>query len=160
MALVPAILTEGLASFAKTPPQSVADAAKSWASMYYSYAQGAMALDALPTTLLPTVQETLSANFFVAMQAQQFLTQLPVCLTTFWQTPAIMFAGASGIGPVASVSGAPALTAALTAMALQNMTAPPPRPLDALAQALDVFTRSVIVGLVNPVGVLIPTPLL
>ncbi len=159
MALVAATLQTALKSFVTAPPTSVADASQKWAQAYFTYALPAQALDAtaLAALNLKTFQP-LAATFLAAMQAQTFLDQLPTNLTTFWMgTP---FVGLNN-GPVVSIQGTPVLVTAITALKAANTAANRgASALDDLAAAIDAWTKTVIVNLVNPAGAVIPTPLL
>lgn len=160
MALNPQSLQSALQSLGSNPPASTADAGQKWADAYFQYALAAQALDATPVALAATTSSPLAVQFTAAMTAQTFLQQLPLILTAFWLTPPVLFVGVNN-GPASVVLGTPALATAIAAMTAINTTgAGGSTPLATLVTAIDAFTRTVTVTLVNPSGVTIPTPLL
>lgn len=157
MSLDSAALKKSLQDFLTSPPKSLDDAAMAWTNAYASYAQNAMAADAAPAI---TNTAILQGAMLSAMQSNQFLQQLPVALSAFWMTPPVIFSSPAFAGPVTATPGVGILGTTLSSIAGANLGGSSD-PMGPIADALDAFTKTVIVGLINTAtGATVPTALL
>jgi hypothetical protein len=130
-------------------------AADAWAKAYFDYASQAMALDSKPVSL---VTAPLSALFLSAMTQMTFLDQLPTNLAAFWMSPPVAFAGVNNGPVINAVAGTAILTPAIATVKITGLAGG--NAIDTLINAIDGFTKAVVVQLVNPSGTPIPTTLL
>jgi hypothetical protein len=144
-------------------PASTAEAGKAWAAIYRGYAAEAHAGTAAPLAPGLAAAETALAGaletIFTDAQggaAGTIASDLDAAYVAFWLTPPVQFATATVTGAVTvappGVLG-PAFATVFAAGAAQSKSAADQAK--ALADALDTWTRTVIVAITPPVP---PTP--
>jgi len=155
MALVQPILAANLTRVLGTPGQSAPQKAQEWAMAYNLYA-----LPAQAAALFPVFVGVEQAAFMARIMpvftnynstVQQFANALAGAVETYWLLPPVPFAGPGQAGAVSLFPGKPALVASL--VSIMSSKYPRHEPVaQAIASALDVATRTVVVAFAPPPG--------
>lgn len=150
MALSPDKLGQLLLGLSSSLSKTYLEAGRRWASAYSSYASDAVSpvggspvgLSVVEGILAGLLAMSFSTSHDPVTEAQQLAT----ALTAFWLTPPVVFAGTPP-GAVTLVAGGPALQQALVSVWAVNLASrsPADQAMRSVAQAIDGFTRTVVV---------------
>lgn len=151
MSLDPATLSSGILAMLGEGnfPADAADAGQRWADAYATYAADARSPIVGHPTGLAAHEPALASALTVALQARDasaFASAMDSGLTAFWLAPPVTFSG-SPPGTVTAVGGTGTLAPVLLAVFAANIAGEVSNPAsaDAIAEAIDEFTRTVIV---------------
>lgn len=130
-------------------PPDTTDAGQRWADAYATYAQDGWSPVGAPPTGLSAKKPALAAALTTAFDARDANTTasaIDSALTAFWLSPPVVFPS-SPPGGVTAVGGTGSLEPALLAVFAANVAGSLSNQdcADAIADAIDTFTRTVII---------------
>ena len=155
MALIPTVLTGGLARVLGQPGDNAAAKANDWGAVYQAYAAPAQAAALLPV-FTGTEQSLFVAKLLPVFNNPnstivQFADALASAVEAFWFLPPVPFATVGAVGAVTGFPGRPILVGQLTGI-LASQYDNAIQPAQQIGGALDVATRTVVVTFAPPPG--------
>jgi len=142
VALNKKILIDGMRDFQANPPKNLDSAAEKWAELLYDYSKSAVALS-VPVRFYGQ-KERLEKNIKKSMEKQVFLDDLGESLYVLWSNASWVSSAFTGITSFAPPSALKVSLKAAQALIAGGADGPAK-----LADAIDAWTRSVLVVLTN-----------